>query len=208
MKFKQCPHCTHFTDDEDEPSAVCDKCNICAPMPAEFVAKEEKKTKNKATPKPYMGCELLGTDACEDCIDSDRCMGIKKLDIKHAIEILQAIIEDKEIESNGRPILHLALSSPSIVINNKMTALRAFDVKKEPKLRPWKSMMEMGEAINHWYRSSPCGRSIFKITSHSPDENAVSVDEVGVNMENMLRRFEHSSTPWDDSSWKECGILE
>jgi len=96
------------------------------------------------------------------------------------------------------------------------------------EFRSWNNVKEMGDSINHWFRKKT-GNSVFKISEvHNgtttgsalfPSRDCIILNftritgnkNPGLAFSELhsgddLSDFQHSSTPWFEESWEECGI--
>lgn len=65
-----------------------------------------------------------------------------------------------------------------------------------PTWRAWKSVAEMGDAVNGWFRRKGDASSAFRVC------------DLDWDLGSLVDQFEHSPTPWIEESWEPCGVRE
>jgi len=144
-----------------------------------------------------------------------------KVDLKRENEMSlqedakQILLFVQEIANGSKAARHLdeeeliGLKLIGMLRDDRTEPFKNLYIIEPPKFRPWASVKEMGEAVNHWFRLKGLKQQTY--------QKAIAMnDEQGVKMalmtpfspwQELFRMVENSPTPWIADSWQPCGIV-
>lgn len=137
---------------------------------------------------------------------------------KKALPYVQAMAEGRIVEYKvqNKASRHLRwlevnrLGSLEALLFSKEKMRISKPPKTEPKIEPWASVEEMGEAVSHWFKKKGTryAHTIKGLCVANDDRIIGVIDEdesVFISFKTLMETREHSSTPWIADSWKPCG---
>ena len=115
-------------------------------------------------------------------------------------------------DGRGRPISVIGLAVIDDLGNYHQLCREELTIIRPPRLRPWNSIEEMGEAVNHWFKHKPNNALLKLVFLCEGDPKPVGFPNQGkVNLYTLTElntHFEHTPTPWLADTWKPCGVKE
>ena len=160
-------------------------------------------------PKLNKNKPLAAIVAVDGTKGRDREMSLQE-DAKKLLPLIQAAAEGKGLRTKDHDCQVSSISG--IMQGSYFFGTNSLEIIEPPKLRPWQSIEEMGEAVNDWFKLNNTNtHKVFAFNVSGKQIYFLSNNTGGVckwDMESLLNHAEHTPTPWLSDSWKPCGIEE